>query len=105
MMESAPPASETLYSGDVPMLLKHHDREDRHGTLTVEMSYGVTQPRNQRVLHVQLTDEVRVLRPRVLAPANMVGPAPPCCPPAQSAASASQLDTPGPRKALEPAAA
>lgn len=56
-MESAPPANEILYSGDVPMVLKHPDREDRHATLTVEMSYGVTQPRNQRVLHVQLTDE------------------------------------------------
>jgi hypothetical protein len=68
MMESAPPASETLYSGDVPMVLKHPDREDRHGTLTVEMSYGITQPRNQRVLHVQLTDEVGGATPRA-APA------------------------------------
>ena len=48
---------EAIYCGNVPVILKHPEREDRLTTLTVAMSYGVGQPRNQRVLHVQLTDE------------------------------------------------
>ena len=49
--------AEAIYSGNVPFVLKHPDREDRQATVTVAMSYTVGQPRNQKVLHVQLTDE------------------------------------------------
>ena len=49
--------AEAIYSGNVPFVLKHADREDRQTTLTVAMSYTLGQPRNQKVLHVQLTDE------------------------------------------------
>ena len=45
-MDSAPPSCETLYTGQVPVTLKHPDREDRLTSLTVEMSYGVGQPRS-----------------------------------------------------------
>ena len=48
---------ENIYHGNVPVVLKHPDREDRSSTLTVQMSYTVGQPRNQKVLHIQLTDE------------------------------------------------
>ncbi len=59
-MEEAAPLptpAEPIYFGHVPVVIKHPDREDRLTTLTVAMSYGVGQPRNQRILHVQLTDE------------------------------------------------
>ena len=45
--------ADTLYHGNVPVVLKHSDREDRQATLTVAISY-MTGP---RVLHMQLTDE------------------------------------------------
>ena len=50
-------AHEEIYHGRVPVVLKHLDREDRSTTLTVSMSYTTGQPRNQKVLHMQLTDE------------------------------------------------
>eukprot|EP00966_Prymnesium_polylepis_P215236 4984665-Prymnesium_polylepis.2 len=46
-----------VYSGGVPVVLKHPEREDKGATLTVSLTYTVGQPRNQQVLHVQLTDE------------------------------------------------
>lgn len=57
MQESAPPPTDPIYSGEVPVVLKHPEREDRHTSLTCEMVYGTTQPRNQKVLQIQLTDE------------------------------------------------
>ena len=39
------------------MILKHPEREDRNSSLTVVLTYTVGQPRNQQVLHMQLTDE------------------------------------------------
>lgn len=57
MQESAPPLTDPIYSGEVPVVLKHPEREDRHSSLTCEMVYGMTQPRNQKVLQIQLTDE------------------------------------------------
>ena len=56
-LASAAPTTESIYTGIVPVVLKHADREDRATTLTVALAYGVAQPRNQKVLHVQLTDE------------------------------------------------
>lgn len=47
----------SIYHGSVPMVLKHAEREDRQATLAVDMSYTTGQPRNQQVLHMQLTDE------------------------------------------------
>ena len=49
--------AESIYWGNVPVVMKFPEREDRQTTLTVAMSYTTGQPRNQRVLHVQLTDE------------------------------------------------
>lgn len=46
-----------MYSEEVPVLLKHAEREDKPTHLTVALSYTVGQPRNQQVLHVRLTDE------------------------------------------------
>ena len=57
MLESAPPPTDPVYSGEVPVVLKLPDREDRNTTLTVDMVYSTTQPRNQKVLQIQLTDE------------------------------------------------
>ena len=57
MSESAPPSTDPVYSGEVPVVLKFPEREDRHTSLTIEMVYGMTQPRNQKVLQIQLTDE------------------------------------------------
>ena len=50
-------SSEEVYRGSVPVQLKHPEREDRSTTLTVALTYTVGQPRNQQVLHIQLTDE------------------------------------------------
>jgi spindle assembly abnormal protein 6 len=44
---------DTMYHGNVPVVLKQSDREDRQATLTLGISY-MTGP---RVLHMQLTDE------------------------------------------------
>lgn len=55
--DSSAHVPEALYTGRVPVVLKCDEREDRLTTLTVEMAYGIGQPRNQRVLQVQLTDE------------------------------------------------
>jgi hypothetical protein len=41
---------EDVYSGAVPVVLKHAEREDRQTTLTVAMTYTTGQPRNQKVL-------------------------------------------------------
>jgi len=49
--------SEEVYRGVVPVALKHLDREERSTALTVAISYTTGQPRNQKVLHIQLTDE------------------------------------------------
>ena len=57
MLESAPPPTDPVYSGEVPVILKLPEREDRHSTLTVDIVYSTTQPRNQKVLQIQLTDE------------------------------------------------
>ena len=57
MSESAPPPTDPVYSGEVPVILKLPEREDRHSTLTVDIVYSTTQPRNQKVLQIQLTDE------------------------------------------------
>ena len=46
-----------MYSGEVPIVLKLPEREDRRSTLTVDIVYSTTQPRNQKVLQIQLTDE------------------------------------------------
>lgn len=46
-----------VYSGTVPVVLKQPDREDKATTLSVVLTHTVGQPRNQRVLRVQLTDE------------------------------------------------
>lgn len=48
---------EVIYHGNVPVILKHNDRDDRQTTLTVNMSFTTGQPRNQKVLHIQVTDE------------------------------------------------
>lgn len=48
---------EDIYHGEVPVILKSVDREDRSTTLTISMTYTTGQPRNQKVLHLQLTDE------------------------------------------------
>ena len=55
--ESAPPPTDPVYSGEVPVVLKLPEREDRRSTLTVDIVYSTTQPRNQKVLQIQLTDE------------------------------------------------
>ena len=57
MSESAPPPTDPVYSGEVPVVLKLPEREDRRSTLTVDIVYSTTQPRNQKVLQIQLTDE------------------------------------------------
>ena len=49
--------SEDVYSGVVPVVLKSADRDDRTTALTIAIKHTTGQPRNQRVLHVQLTDE------------------------------------------------
>ena len=51
------PQEEDIYEGTVPVVLKYADRDDKPTVLTVAMSYAIGQPRNQRVLHMQLTDE------------------------------------------------
>lgn len=48
---------EVIYHGSVPVVLKSADREDRSTALTVAITHSTGQPRNQKVLHVQLTDE------------------------------------------------
>lgn len=48
---------EDVYHGAVPVVLKSADREDRSASLTVAITHTTGQPRNQKVLHVQLTDE------------------------------------------------
>ena len=57
MSEAAPPPTDPVYSGEVPVILKLPEREDRNSTLTVDIVYSTTQPRNQKVLQIQLTDE------------------------------------------------
>ena len=52
---------EPIYHANVPVVVKQPEREDRQTTLTTAMSYTTGQPRNQRVLHVQLTDETDAL--------------------------------------------
>lgn len=49
--------SEDIYHGTVPVHLKHLDREERTAALTIAITHTIGQPRNQKVLHVQLTDE------------------------------------------------
>jgi spindle assembly abnormal protein 6 len=48
---------EDIFHGAVPVILKSADREDRSSSLTVAITHSTGQPRNQRVLRVQLTDE------------------------------------------------
>lgn len=48
---------EDIFHGSVPVILKSADREDRSSSLTVAITHSTGQPRNQRVLRVQLTDE------------------------------------------------
>ena len=48
--------AEHIYTGEVPAVLQHPEREDRTTSLTVAITYTVG-ARNQRVLHVQVTDE------------------------------------------------
>ena len=48
---------EPLYTGVVPVVVRCDEHDDVRTTLTIEMAYGTTQPRHQRVLQVQLTDE------------------------------------------------
>ena len=50
-------ADESIYHGNVPVLLKSSERDDKQSTLTVAMSFTTGQPRNQKVLHIQVTDE------------------------------------------------
>ena len=49
--------AEVIHHSLVPVVLKHPEREDRQSMLTVAMSYTRGQPRNQQVLHIQVTDE------------------------------------------------
>ena len=55
-LASAAPTTESIYTGIVPVVLKHADREDRATTLTVALAYGVAQPRNATPSKLELRD-------------------------------------------------